>query len=146
MASGQQKENREPLWFLIKTPGDESRRNDKTGITHIHHFYTTRNLWALARIWDEINKTENGVKEKLMFGFTSINPYVCKKQSYGGGGGGVSGTLYIPSFQMEKNVLAVIERKYEKLQPLFKGISRNRHPLLFPHSPLRISQTFPQIP
>jgi hypothetical protein len=36
------------------------------------------------------------------FIFTSINAYVSKKQNYGGGGGGVSGTLYIPSFQMEK--------------------------------------------
>lgn len=125
------KEDEKPLWFpSCKMPDGYNTRQPRIshGITHVHQFYTTRNLWALARLWDEINGVENDVKEMLMFGFTSINPYVCKKQSYRGGGGGVSGTLYIPSLQMEKNVLAVIKRKYKKLQPLFKDISRNRHP------------------
>jgi len=42
-----------PYWFPIdRMPeGDESRRNDDIGITHVHHFYTTRNLWILAALW-----------------------------------------------------------------------------------------------
>ena len=28
--------------------GGETRRNDPIGITHVHHFYTKRNLWVLA--------------------------------------------------------------------------------------------------
>jgi adenine-specific DNA methylase len=38
-----------PYWYPTdRMPdGDESRRNDKYGITHVHHFYTKRNLWVL---------------------------------------------------------------------------------------------------
>jgi DNA modification methylase/rubredoxin len=36
--------------------GDESRRNDEIGLTHVHHFYTRRNLWALAAIFSRIKR------------------------------------------------------------------------------------------
>ena len=38
-----------PNWFpIIRMPeGEESRRNDNVGITHMHHFYTKRNLFNL---------------------------------------------------------------------------------------------------
>ena len=31
--------------------GDEARRNDPIGVTHIHHFFTQRNLVALSYAW-----------------------------------------------------------------------------------------------
>ena len=42
-----------PYWFPTdRMPeGDESRRNDDIGITHVHHFYTRRSLWVLAALW-----------------------------------------------------------------------------------------------
>lgn len=41
-----------PNWVPTKrmVEGDESRRNDKFGMTHVHHFYTRRNLITLGRI------------------------------------------------------------------------------------------------
>lgn len=39
-----------PYWYPTNRmpEGDESRRNDKYGITHVHHFYIKRNLWVLS--------------------------------------------------------------------------------------------------
>ena len=34
--------------------GKESRRNDPSGITHVHHFYTRRNLWVLSACWSRM--------------------------------------------------------------------------------------------
>jgi len=106
-----------PYWFPTKRmpEGDESRRNDKSGITHVHHFYTKRNLWVLASIHSNIIKIQNkSVSAHVMWSFNSIQNYLNKKQSYGGGGGGVSGTLYIPSLISEKNVFDVMHRKINK--------------------------------
>ncbi|HRW93276.1 MAG TPA: DNA methyltransferase, partial [Thermotogota bacterium] len=37
-----------PYWFPTERmpEGEESRRNDSIAITHVHHFYTKRNLWV----------------------------------------------------------------------------------------------------
>src|SRR6266446_17006 len=78
----------------------------KRGIQTICDFYTRRNLWAMARLWKEIESEPNQrVRHFLRFAFTSIIPYVSLKQSYGGGGGGLSSTLYIASLTSEKNVV-----------------------------------------
>ena len=39
-----------PYWFPTDRmmEGTETRRNDPVGITHVHHFYTKRNLWLFA--------------------------------------------------------------------------------------------------
>ncbi len=88
----------------------------KRGIQTISDFYTRRNLWAMARLWKEIESEPNKrVRQFLRFAFTSIVPYVSLKQSYGGGGGGLSSTLYIASLTSEKNVAEVFRRKADSL-------------------------------
>jgi 16S rRNA G966 N2-methylase RsmD len=84
----------------------------KRGIQRISDFYTRRNLWAMARLWKEIeSQSHQRIRKFLRFAFTSIIPYVSLKQSYGGGGGGLSSTLYIASLTSEKNVAEVFDRK-----------------------------------
>ncbi|QZT35200.1 hypothetical protein HUR95_08345 [Caldalkalibacillus thermarum TA2.A1] len=41
-----------PYWYPTdRMPeGEESRRNDRLGITHVHHFYTKRNLWVISKL------------------------------------------------------------------------------------------------
>jgi transposase-like protein len=34
--------------------GDESRRNDKMGITHVHHYFTQRSLYTLSAVYNTI--------------------------------------------------------------------------------------------
>jgi len=91
--------------------GDESRRNDDAGITHVHHFYTKRNLVVLANIWNEIIKNGN---PRLRFWFTSALTWCGKENrlhlgNYFGKSGGVitslRGTWYISSLPVETSVL-----------------------------------------
>jgi hypothetical protein len=100
----------------------------KRGIQNISDFYTKRNLWAMARLWTEIESAPNRrMLDFLRFTFTSIIPYVSLKQSYGGGGGGLSSTLYIASLTSEKNVLEVFKRKAEgllKSLPTFSALAK----------------------
>ncbi len=106
-----------PYWFPIdRMPeGDESRRNDKFGITYVHHFYTKRNLWVIGALFNYIHLTGDFyVENKMIWSLTSIQNYINKKQSFGGGGGGVSGTLYIPSLVQEKNIFDVYLRKLKR--------------------------------
>jgi len=105
--------SRIPYWFPIdRMPeGDESRRNDDIGITHVHHFYTTRNLWLLAALW------HNGRNPAFRWLVSSIMQRASKQHQIaisrvGGEKKGVGGktaghrrgTLYIPSNQIEFSV------------------------------------------
>ena len=81
------------------------------GITHVHHFYTKRNLWVISAVLERLNKVDN----KYKAWFTSTMSWVGRELrlhlgNYFGGGGGVitslRGTLYVASLSVETNVLA----------------------------------------
>jgi DNA modification methylase len=114
-----------PFWYP-KVQIDPNRElmtmgPTKRGLLSTESFYTKRNLWALAAIWHQILKCSNQrLRSFLQFTFTSIIPYVCRKQGYGGGGGGMSATLYTPSLHKEQNVFEVFRRKAKKLSKLIK--------------------------
>lgn len=106
-----------PILFKGSRWGDTWRAGYHTGMTHTHHFYTKRNLWIASCLFDKIQEVkEKRIRQYLLFAFTSIQNYINKKQSFTGGGGGVSGTLYVPSFHQEKNVISVFERKCKNLK------------------------------
>ncbi len=101
-----------PYWFPTdRMPeGEESRRNDDIGLTHVHHFYTKRNLWVVGALSARLDKTKRNVAW-----FTASLTWVGKENrlhlgNYFGGGGGVitslRGTWYIASLPIETNVLA----------------------------------------
>jgi len=107
-------------------PGREMMRHGllKRGVTHTSDFYTKRNLWAFACLWEAAGSVPDArVASLWRFTLTSIIAYVSRKQGYGGGGGGLSATLYTPSLHKEQNVLSVLERKVKKLQTAFAGRS-----------------------
>jgi hypothetical protein len=98
-------------------------RNDLTGkgITHLHHFYTFRNLFVLAKILERISAPES------KFLFTSIcdrhalrrNRFIVNKHNPNGRvNGPLSNTLFVPPLQVEMNVFSIFRRKikdYEKI-------------------------------
>ncbi len=99
-----------PYWFPANRmpEGDESRRNDRTGITHVHHFYTNRSLFVLSLI---LKKCE--LKQKLVF--QSIVATLCSRlvrYNMGNRGNGhLAGTLYISSLNAETCITKVFEGK-----------------------------------
>lgn len=105
---------------LMRMPeGGETRRNDKHGITHIHHFYTRRNLLALSCFYDKINKSPLSNKIRFIFTgminrSTKMNRVHINNFFFGGGGwnaGHMKGTLYVPSAPVETSILEQVEDK-----------------------------------
>jgi len=124
-----------PHWFpFSRMPmGDESRRNDRIGMKYVHQFYTKRNLWALSILNTKINKS--GIPNKLKFILTGMIKRSTKMNRihvsnffYGGGGwnaGGLAGTLYIPSMQVETSILEQISDKISSLKKAISFLSKN---------------------
>ena len=96
-----------PYWYPTDRmiEGKESRRNDKFGITHVHHFYTKRNLYALSYLYGKSNTFTT------RFMITACLIMGTKMSRYGSRTGNVSGTLYVPSLIKDLNMLEYIKRK-----------------------------------
>jgi len=135
-----------PYWYPT-APFDNTREmwrgvHRDAGITRACDFYTKRNLWALARLWEEIGKSPKELQGGLLFAFTGIcvgasrmNRFVPGKTSYPY----IlqPGVLYIPALMKEYNAwwgftdklllrIAKLYKEFEKfigLQQLFL----NRH-------------------
>jgi len=96
--------------------GGETRRNDPIGVTHVHHFYTRRNLIALANFRERIfSVSEERRNPGLGLWFTSSHVWATRlnrllASNYFKSGGGVigqtlQGTLYISSLAIETNCI-----------------------------------------
>ena len=103
--------------------GDESRRNDPIGLTHVHHFFTKQNLYALSVLFDKIKKVKhNRNRQALLLVFTAIVPYASKMRRYRSdkkGGGPLSGTLYIASLITPPNVMLSFKRNVKFLKEAY---------------------------
>ena len=100
-----------PYWFPTdRMPSGYNTEQPKNshGLTHVHHFYTKRNLWVLAAVKDKI-KDNN-----YLSWFTASLTWAGKENrlhlgNYFGGGGGVitslRGTWYVASLSVETNML-----------------------------------------
>ena len=128
-------ESKIPSWFPIdRMPeGEESRRNDDIGITHVHHFYTKRNLWVLALLFHKSNQTN--VRKALLGGIRSALSYATRMvkinvpRLFHGGGqfmGAVGGTLYIPSLHAEQNYLISLKNRWSKLSRIYSSAQTER--------------------
>lgn len=115
-----------PYWYPIvrMCEGKESRRNDKIGLTHTHHFFYKRTLMTLAKIYDLIQKSETAELLRIMFTSQIINiskmnrfrlqvsfPY-----------NPLSGTMYVSSMISEANPFNAYEGKIKKFA---EALSKN---------------------
>lgn len=113
--------NIEPIPMMHKGGenwGEIWRAGYHFGVTHVHHFYTNRNLLVLTDAW------ENATDTHIKWAITAILNYVNKKQSYTGGGGGMPGVLYIASLVQEKNLIEVLARKLNSLDKVISELSK----------------------
>ena len=115
-----------PYWYPIirMIDGKETRRNDPAGITHVHHFYTKMNLWALSSFWNRIVLSE---LKPFLYQFVLGSLRILSKQAkhnkerrkenagLGWINAGVTGTLYISSCPAEQSVLFYFSKKVSKL-------------------------------
>ena len=82
-------------------------------IYHIHQFYNPRTLFILSKIWERANERNyfcitNGISRNL----TKLNRFVVNKYNPNGRiNGPLTGTLYIPSEEVEQNVFDLLSEK-----------------------------------
>lgn len=115
-----------PYWYPTDRmcEGSESRRNDRYGITHVHQFYTRRNLSVLAAFWGKI-KHDSPIAfalTKVANQLTKMYRFTYMNGCWGAGGGPMSGTLYIPSLIKELPMPAYLADAV-KIQTVRKTLS-----------------------
>jgi len=103
---------------IVELPDGENLNQPKNshGLTHVHHFYTLRNLAILAFIHEEVEQSRIEIRHVLRQAALSIhtrgsirNRYL---QEYGHRHVGVqSGTLYVPPVREEINLIEAFDRR-----------------------------------
>ena len=108
-----------PYWFPKQRmpEGQETRRNDPIGLTHLHHFYTKRNLRLLAFLYMSSKRASMELCKFFVqyanLGFSKLSRYVpthfSQVNQY------LSGTLYIASQQVEVSPGYILNNKLTRL-------------------------------
>ena len=131
-----------PYWYPIdRMPeGDESRRNDRIGLTHVHHFYTKRNNMLYANAFSKSNRpiiktwiTSSQIRTTKMYKYVPVlaNGRLADRRT-----GTVSGTLYIPSLFDENCPFNLLRSKIRN----FMRIGGKERNIVFVGSANRILQ------
>jgi len=111
-----------PYWFPTERmpEGEESRRNDDIGLTHVHHFYTKRNLWLTSFINHRVTSIKGFSRKRLILwlqsvgiGQTVLNRYL--RNAYSQVNRQLSGTLYVSSVNSEVSPWYALTGKIGKL-------------------------------
>jgi len=117
-----------PYWFPTERmpEGEESRRNDSIAITHVHHFYTKRNLWVFAALQTKSTYSLQRNFCRFLFqqrsiGFSLLNRYA--PNHFSQNNRNLSGTLYIGSQNSEVSPSYAFFGKLKRLSKSF-GYSR----------------------
>ena len=120
-----------PYWFptLRMCEGRESRRNDKIGLTHVHHYFYKRTLYVLSKMYDLIRKSEYSDLLRIMFTSQIINiskmnrfrPQVSFPYNP------LSGTLYVSSMVSEANPFNAYEGKIRKFAEALSNNKGNKY-------------------
>ena len=111
--------------------GDLYRRGYHTGITHVHHFYTRRNLIAFGRLWEQTENYDHSLREALRFWLLSYNAshttMMTRVVAKSGQDdlvvtGAQPGVLYISGLPVEKNIFDGLRRKLTTIGKAFDVI------------------------
>lgn len=90
--------------------GDEARRNDKTGITHVHHLYPKRNLIVLSYLFQRVKELENPLLiawlTSSMLRTTKMYKFTLNRKM-----STISGTYYVPSLWTENIATKLLKHK-----------------------------------
>jgi hypothetical protein len=125
-----------PYWFPTdRMPEGYNTEQPKVshGLTHVHHFYTRRNLWVLAAWVDKMSHTKSPILHRLGMTMTGVcigeslmNRYLAKDTSFPFYL--LSGTLYVAAQRQENYPLKDLRNK--ALLRLTKIGNKNRYSVI----------------
>lgn len=108
--------------------GELHRAGYHYGMTHLHHFYTRRNLIAVASAWQKASSFPDDLRDALRFWVSSYNSshstvmtrVVCKKNAKDLVlTSAEPGALYVSSLPVEKNVIEGLRSKMKPIMDAF---------------------------
>ena len=111
--------------------GDLYRRGYHSGITHLHHFYTRRNLILFARLWERTEAFCGPLGDALRFWLLSYNAAHATIMTRIVAKSGQKdfvvtsaqpGVLYVSGLPVEKNLIAGLRRKLSTIASAFDVI------------------------
>jgi DNA modification methylase len=115
--------------------GDEARRNDAIGLTHVHHFYRPRALCVLSDAYALAQNSPQGLRRYLVFaveqavlGMSKIARYA--PTHYSQVNQYLSGTLYVGSQVVDVSIDYILEGKIKNLTKLLNRIWLQRNCLI----------------
>jgi hypothetical protein len=90
--------------------GDKTGEPLRIGITHAHHFYTKRNLWVLAALWDGYSANPRGrlALTSVLIKTASLLHNIGLKEGKINLAGALPNAMYIPSNLAERNLFELI--------------------------------------
>lgn len=110
-----------PYWYpKNEFIGQEPKRNYPRGIKRVDQFFTKRNLWALARLWEEAGQKGDFYRfllSSIMFSSSRSNRERLNRPP-----APLRGTLYIPSLFRETNVFSLFDGQVKRSQTMFSKI------------------------
>ena len=117
--------------MLLNEPwGDVYRAGYHSGITHVHHFYSPRQLLAISSLWQRFRKSLYSRRMQLVLtSFASRNGFrgnrfvINKHNPNGRINGPLTNCLYFPSLMAEQNVLDLAKTKGRDILQAFSAIA-----------------------
>lgn len=116
----------------VKIPwGDLYRRGYHQGMTHLHHFYTRRNLVIFARLWERAERYKGNLRDALRFWLLSYNASHATIMTRVVAKSGQKdlvvtsaqpGVLYVSGLPIEKNLITGLHRKISTISEAFATI------------------------
>lgn len=115
--------------------GDLYRSGYHTGITHLHHFYTPRNLRTLTALWNGIANAPARLQpalKLLVLSYNTAHSTLMTRVVIKNGEndfvltGAQSGVLYVSSLPVEKNVFEGVRRKVETFKTAFATVAESK--------------------
>ncbi|MGH2731621.1 MAG: DNA methyltransferase [Actinomycetota bacterium] len=94
------------------------------GILSAADFFTTRNLWALATLWREINTTSDAeLREAFRFVFTSVVNRASRRYQWNPKRptNVLTSTMYVAALSYEFNVFSLLRRKLRSVADLCRA-------------------------
>lgn len=115
--------------------GELYRQGYHYGITHLHHFYTSRNWFVFNTLWSQISQYPEDIRDALKIFLLSYNSahstlmtrVVAKKNNPDFViTGAQPGVLYISGLPVEKNILFGLQRKLKTFVEAFEKSNLQR--------------------
>ncbi|KAF5085479.1 DNA methylase [anaerobic digester metagenome] len=120
-----------PYWYPTRLmhEGELRKHPERThGITHVHQYYTKRNLWIFAALFHRAKQLDH---KALLFVLSAIHLHINRMRIYQpvkpGGTPKLQGTFFIPTISVEVSPLDVFPRKLRDIGNMYEMMDPEHH-------------------